>query len=62
MIKAWRERWSEGNFPFGIIQLPNYRDQKNEPADEAWSHIREGQRRDVAISGKDWFDSHHRYR
>jgi sialate O-acetylesterase len=45
MIKAWRERWSEGDFPFGIIQLPNYRDQKNEPADEAWSHIREGQRR-----------------
>jgi len=45
MIKAWRQRWSEGDFPFGIIQLPNYRDQKNEPADEAWSHIREGQRR-----------------
>ena len=40
MIKAWRERWGEGNFPFGIIQLPNYRDEKPEPADEAWSHIR----------------------
>ncbi|MDQ3755282.1 MAG: sialate O-acetylesterase, partial [Acidobacteriota bacterium] len=25
MIKAWRERWGQGNFPFGIIQLPNYR-------------------------------------
>lgn len=44
MIKAWRERWSEGDFPFGIIQLPNYRDQKTEPADEAWSHVREAQR------------------
>ncbi len=45
MIRAWRERWGEGNFPFGIVQLPNYRDQKLEPADEAWSHVREAQRR-----------------
>lgn len=45
MIGAWRERWGEGNFPFGIVQLPNYRDQKPEPADEPWSHVREAQRR-----------------
>jgi len=45
MIGAWRERWSEGDFPFGIVQLPNYRQPNNEPADEAWSHIREAQRR-----------------
>jgi len=45
MIKAWRERWGEKDFPFGIVQLPNYREQKDEPADEAWSHIREAQRR-----------------
>ena len=47
MIKAWRERWGEGDFPFGIVQLPNYRDPKSEPADEAWSYIREAQRRTV---------------
>jgi sialate O-acetylesterase len=45
MINAWRSRWGEGDFPFGIVQLPNYRDQKSEPADEAWSHLREAQRR-----------------
>ena len=50
MIKAWRERWNEGDFPFGIIQLPNYRDPKDEPADEAWSHIREAQRRTAQSS------------
>jgi sialate O-acetylesterase len=44
MIKAWRERWGD-DFPFGIVQLPNYRDPKPEPADEAWSHVREAQRR-----------------
>lgn len=45
MIRAWRERWGQDNFPFGIVQLPNYRAQKPEPADEAWSHVREAQRR-----------------
>ena len=45
MIRAWRERWGEGNFPFGIVQLPNYRDSKPEPADEPWSYVREAQRR-----------------
>lgn len=45
MIRAWRERWGQGNFPFGIIQLPNYRSAKAEPVDEPWSHIREAQRR-----------------
>ena len=44
MIKAWRERWGQGNFPFGVVQLPNYRTPKDEPADEAWSHLREAQR------------------
>ncbi len=45
MIKAWRERWSAGDFPFGIIQLPNYRQIKLEPEDAPWSFIREAQRR-----------------
>jgi sialate O-acetylesterase len=49
MIKAWRDRWGEGNFPFGIIQLPNYRDPKDGPADEPWSFVREAQRR-TAVS------------
>jgi sialate O-acetylesterase len=44
MIKSWRERWGEGDFPFGIVQLPNYREQKIDPADESWSHLREAQR------------------
>ena len=44
MIKAWRDRWGD-DFPFGIVQLPNYRAEKPEPADEAWSHVREAQRR-----------------
>jgi sialate O-acetylesterase len=52
MIRAWRERWGQGEFPFGIVQLPNYRDQKPEPADESWSHVREAQRRTASSTAK----------
>lgn len=45
MIRAWRERWGQGNFSFGIIQLPNYRAVKPEPEESAWSFIREAERR-----------------
>ncbi|HNU08142.1 MAG TPA: sialate O-acetylesterase, partial [Pyrinomonadaceae bacterium] len=36
MIRAWRERWGGGNFPFGIVQLPNYRRQNAEPESVPW--------------------------
>jgi sialate O-acetylesterase len=45
MIRSWRELWGEGDFPFGIIQLPNYRAVKPQPEDAPWSFIREAQRR-----------------
>lgn len=50
MIRSWRERWGEGDFPFGIIQLPNYRAVKAEPEDAPWSFIREAQRRTVTFT------------
>ena len=45
MIRSWRERWGAGNYPFGIVQLPNYRRTADEPQESAWSFIREAQRR-----------------
>ena len=45
MIRAWRERWGQGNFPFGIIQLPNYHAVKADPDFTGWSFIREAERR-----------------
>lgn len=45
MIRAWRERWGAGNFPFGIVQLPNYRKINEQPEDAPWSFIREAQRK-----------------
>jgi sialate O-acetylesterase len=51
MIRAWRERWGQRDLPFGIVQLPNYRESRPEPSDEPWSHIREAQRR-TAVATK----------
>lgn len=45
MIRSWRERWGTGNFPFGIVQLPNFHPVKNEPEESAWSFLRDAQRR-----------------
>lgn len=45
MIKSWREKWAQGNFPFGIIQLPNYRKISDIPENSPWSFIREAQRK-----------------
>ncbi|WP_116124929.1 sialate O-acetylesterase [Lewinella sp. IMCC34183] len=45
MIRAWRDRWEQGAFPFAIVQLPNFRATDPEPQDLAWSHLRDRQRR-----------------
>ena len=45
MIEAWRDKWGQGDFPFAIVQLPNFRAVSDQPEDEAWSHLRDRQRR-----------------
>lgn len=45
MIRSWRERWGQGNFPFAIVQLPNFRSASELPVDEAWSYVRDAQRK-----------------
>lgn len=44
MIRSWRNNWKEGNFPFGIVQLPNFKNHESVPEDGAWSHLRDAQR------------------
>ena len=42
MIKAWREQWGQGDFPFYFVQLPNYTDERD-PTLQGWPWIREAQ-------------------
>ena len=43
LIRDWRGAWNEGDFPFLIVQLPNFMATKPEPAESNWALIREAQ-------------------
>jgi sialate O-acetylesterase len=42
LIAGWRNGWSEGNFPFLIVQLPNH-GESPELGDSIWAELREAQ-------------------
>ncbi|KAK0039395.1 sialate O-acetylesterase [Biomphalaria pfeifferi] len=62
MIKSWREKWAQGNFPFVIIQLPNYRKVSDEPENSPWSFIREAQRKTAENTSNTGLNRDHRHR
>jgi sialate O-acetylesterase len=43
MIRDWRKRWGQGDFPFGFVQLANFLAVEAEPADSLWARLREAQ-------------------
>lgn len=44
MIKGWRKGWKQGDFPFLIVQLPNYGNpNEDEPQHSSWTELREVQ-------------------
>jgi sialate O-acetylesterase len=43
MISDWRAQWGRGDFPFGFVQLANFRKASPEPAEDAWAELREAQ-------------------
>jgi len=44
MIQDWREKWQQGNFPFLIVQLPNYGFPAKDPnAWSGWALVRQAQ-------------------
>ena len=43
MIQGWRRAWGRGDFPFLIVQLPNYGAGSTEPAGSTWAELREAQ-------------------
>jgi sialate O-acetylesterase len=42
MIRNWRNAWAV-NFPFYLVQLPNWRESKSEPDESDWAELREAQ-------------------
>lgn len=44
MIKDWRSRWNQGDFPFLFAQLANYEQRNTTPQESQWAELREAQR------------------
>jgi sialate O-acetylesterase len=49
LVKDWRKRWDQGDFPFLYVQLPNYGDAKNQPSEGGWASFRESQLKSLSI-------------
>jgi sialate O-acetylesterase len=43
LIRDWRARFQAGDFPFLIVQLANYLERRDAPADSEWARLREAQ-------------------
>ena len=51
LIKDWREKWGQGNFPFLFVQLPNIRKPATEPVQNGdhWPVLREAQAKALSL-------------
>ncbi|GGG91461.1 sialate O-acetylesterase [Pedobacter zeae] len=49
MIKDWRQKWAQGDFPFYFVQLANFMQVDNTPAESAWAELREAQQKTLAL-------------
>ncbi len=51
MIKDWRKRWGQGDFPFIWAQLPNFTPLQTEPVQEdGWVLVQEGMLKTLAVA------------
>ena len=49
MVAAWRKAWDQGEFPFYIVQLANWKSRRPEPADSKFAAFRDVQRQIASI-------------
>ena len=49
MIKDWRQKWGQGDFPFYFVQLANFMQIDHEPVESAWAELREAQQKTLVL-------------
>ncbi|TWU07450.1 sialate O-acetylesterase [Stieleria varia] len=49
MIQSWREEWGQGDFSFYWVQLADFMNEVDEPADSDWAELREAQTMTLAL-------------
>src|SRR5688572_5392915 len=50
LIQSWRASWPQGDFPFLVVQLPNFSDY-GKAAGRAWAQLREAQAAALHVPG-----------
>jgi sialate O-acetylesterase len=50
MIKNWRERWQQGDFPFLYVQLANFMKPTENPTASNWAMLRDAQRKTLSMA------------
>jgi sialate O-acetylesterase len=48
LITSWRSAWGK-DFPFFIVQLPNFMARKTQPGESSWAEFREAQLKTLAV-------------
>ncbi|PWS33109.1 sialate O-acetylesterase [Pedobacter paludis] len=49
MIKDWRNKFGQGDFPFYYVQLANFMQRESQPAESAWAELREAQLKTLSL-------------
>ncbi len=49
LIKDWRERWDQGDFPFLFVQLPNFNAAAKGPSEGRWPWVRDAQLKTLSL-------------
>ena len=49
LILGWRNTFKQGDLPFLIVQLPNFRERQAEPGDATWAELREAQMKALTL-------------
>lgn len=50
LINDWRERWSQGEFPFAWVQLPNFEPDPKVSASQGWPIVREAMLKTLSVT------------
>jgi sialate O-acetylesterase len=49
LIADWRQQFKQGDFPFLYVQLANFMNAKDQPAESEWAELREAQLKTLAV-------------
>jgi sialate O-acetylesterase len=49
LIRDWRSKWNQGDFPFLFAQLPNFMKVQEQPSESNWALLRESQLKTLSV-------------